>query len=121
MDDAQTAKLQELLDRLGRAIHAELKDSDEVNECLARLRVRGWDAVLLLDASELEHGSGQQASQDGRLRIDVDTRPSAVAYRIDRDDARWLSDLGISPSRHRSHPRKPLPPLRPMLPPGAED
>lgn len=121
MDDPQTRKLQRLLERLGRAIHASVVDSSEVDECLSRLRADGWDGELLIEAALVGRGDDDTRPAGGRLRIRVhrDGRPE---YLLSADDARWLTAIGISPTRQRSHPQRPLPPFGPrLLPPAAGD
>ena len=120
MDDGRDTRLRQLLKRLGRAVHASVSDADEVRRCLAELRTEGWDAVMFLEASLVcrDQPDGDDASQ---IRLHVDTTQRPVEYRLDRDDARWLASIGISPTRHRSHPQRALPPLdRPLLPPPSE-
>ena len=121
MDDARTKKLQKLLDRLGRVIHASVVDSDEVNNCLAELHSDGWDAVMFLEASlSCRHDENTKPSE-GTLRIHVGTTHRDTEYQLCSDDARWLASIGISPTRHRSHPQHPLPPLDQPNPPAHDD
>lgn len=121
MDDGQITRLRELLDRLGRAIHASVVDSDEVKLCLTELRGDGWDAVMLLEAS-LGCRHDENADQpEGALRIHVGSTRGEAEYRLGSDDARWLASIGVSPTRHRSSPRHPLPPLYQPYPPARDD
>ena len=121
MDDSRTKKLQKLLDRLGRVIHASVVDSDEVNNCLAELYSDGWDAVMFLEASLLcRHDENTEPSEEA-LRIHVGATYRDAEYRLCSDDARWLASIGISPTRHRSHPQRPLPPLDQLQPPAHDD
>jgi hypothetical protein len=65
---------------------------------------------MLLETSVACREDGSLEVARGSMRLHVDADHDPAAYRIDVDDARYLSDLGISPSRHRSratHPRRP--------------
>lgn len=110
MDDARRERIKNLLERLGRMVHAAVVDSDEVNGCLAELHSDGWDAVMFLEASILCRSDDGEGPVDG-LRIHVEQTHPVDEYRLDPADARWLATLGISPTRHRSLPRRALPPL----------
>ncbi|MGD8439801.1 MAG: hypothetical protein PVG53_04650 [Holophagae bacterium] len=121
MDEPRTDKLQQLLERLGRAIHASVVDSAEVDECLSRLRGDGWNGELLIEAALVGRGGDETRSAGGRLKIRVHRR-DRPEYLLSADDARWLVAIGISPTRQRSHPQRPLPPFGPrLLPPAAGD
>lgn len=119
MDDTRNTKLAKLLERLGRMIHAVVVDSDEVNACLDELREDGWDAVMFLEASMLCRSDEREEGANGP-RIEVATVPE-TEYRLDPADARWLASLGISPTRHRSLPRRALPPLNQPHPSTRDD
>ena len=121
MDDARTRKLHRLLERLGQAIHRSVVDSDEVNSCLAELHAGGWEAVMFLEASLGCRNDGGLDLDEGALRIHVSRAQREVEYLIDSGDARWLAAIGISPTRHRSHPQRALPPLNQPYPPRCED
>ena len=112
MDDETIARLKELLQRLGRSVHGAVVDSDEVNDGIAELRGSGWEAVMFLEASLLCRRDDEAVPGVDPLRIHVGVTHDEAEYRIDVDDARWLASLGISPTRHRSQPKHPLPPLR---------
>ena len=45
MEESRTQRLQELLRKLGKALHATVVRSDEVRECLEELHEDGWQAV----------------------------------------------------------------------------
>jgi hypothetical protein len=97
-----TSQLQELLRRLGEAAHGSVRDSAEVRACLAHLRQRGFDATLLLEVSL--SGPADDGSISDETTVHLRLRPAGdqPVYRIDLDDARFLTEVGISPSRHRS-------------------
>lgn len=116
MDDTQTKKLQRLLERLGRAIHHSVVDSGEVNNCLAELHAGGWDAAMFLEACLSCRNDDFVDLTEGALRIHVGRPHRGAEYRIDAADARWLAAIGISPTRHRSHPQRPLGPLSQPFP-----
>lgn len=121
MDDARDTRIKELLQRLGKVIHAAVVDSDEVNNCLAELHSDGWDAVMFLEASILCRSDGDTDGAAEDLKIHVDTNHREAEYQLDSADARWLDAIGISPTKHRSHPKRALPPLRQPHPPAHED
>ncbi len=103
MEESRTQKLQELLRRLGKAVHGSVVRSEEVRACLDELYEEGWRAVMLLETSLACSESGSVEVDKGILRMHVSTADSAVPeYRLDVADARFLSSLGISAGRHRS-------------------
>ena len=51
MEERRSRKLQDILRRLGRAVHGSVVNSDEVQMCLRELHENRWDAVMLLEAS----------------------------------------------------------------------
>lgn len=110
MEESRTLRLQQLLKRLGEAVHGSVVRSDEVRSCLEEMHQDGWHGVMLLETSVACREDGSLEVARGSMRLHVDADHDSAAYRIDVDDARYLSDLGISPSRHRSratHPRRP--------------
>lgn len=117
MDNERPRKLRKLLERLGTAIHASVVDSDEVKTCLNELQSGGFDAVMFLEAALCCRSGGSADSTEGTLRIRIGTTDGESEYRLVPDDARWLASIGISPTRHRSHPQRPLPPLDQQFPP----
>ena len=121
MDDARTKEIRKLLERLRTAIHASVVDSDEVNSCLTELHRGGRDAVLFLEASLVCRYDENTDQAKRALRIQVGANPGDTEYRLGSDDARWLSSIGISPTRHRSHPQPPLPPQYQPFPPVHDD
>lgn len=125
MDQGRRERLEQLLKRLGRAVRDSVRDSDEVHELLAELQADGWDAVMLLEASLVCRDDAEaddvEADDADRLQVLPTAAAPAAEYRIDAADARWLAALGISPTRHRSQPRRPLPPYQgTSLPPLAD-
>lgn len=110
-------KLHSLLERLGRAIDRSVMDDDDVNSCLAELNAGGWDAAMFLEASLGCRNERDIDLDAGALRIHVGRPHREAEYRIDAGDARWLAAIGISPTRHRSHPQHVLPPLNQPFPP----
>lgn len=110
MDDQRREELARLLEQLGTAIHAAASGSVEVRHCLDELRAAGWDAALFLDAVMARRSDAGSPITAG-VPIHVGPPRSTTEYRLDAADARWLESLGISPTRHRSLPRRPLPPL----------
>jgi hypothetical protein len=117
VDNERPKKFRKLLERLGTAIQASVVDSGDVKICLNELQSGGWDPVMILEAA-LGCRSGDSAkSTEGILRIRIGTTQGKSEYRLLPDDARWLTAIGISPTRHRSHPQRPLPPLDQPFPP----
>jgi len=109
MEESRTLRLQQLLKRLGEAVHGSVVRSEEVRSCLEEMHEDGWHGVMLLETSVACREDGSLEVARGSMRLHVDADHDAAAYRIGVDDANFLSDLGISPSRHRSratHPRR---------------
>jgi len=106
MEESRTKRLQELLKRLGQAVHGSVVQSDEVRDCLEELHGEGWQAVMLLESTLVCRDSGVVHAKEGTIHIHVDPSEVAAAYRIDADDARLLASLGISPTRHRARPSR---------------
>ncbi len=100
--ESRTKKLQLLLKKLGKAVHASIVNADEVAACLRELKAHGWDAVMIVEASLVCRGDGGSAIEDSSMHIHIDPASDEVRYRINSGDARLLSTLGISPTRHRS-------------------
>lgn len=105
MERSRDDRLQELLRRLGSAVHGSVVQSDEVHACLRQLSSEGWDAVMLLEASLACRASGSPEPGAASVHVHVDSARREVGYRIDARDAELLSSLGISPTRHRSAAR----------------
>ncbi len=109
MEESRTQRLQQLLKRLGQAVHGSVVQSKEVRECLDELHENGWRAVMLLEASLACRDGGVLDVENGAIHIHVDPTEAAADYRIDAGDAQFLTSLGISPTRHRSRPTSPRP------------
>lgn len=121
MDDARNKRLENLLQRLGRLIHAAVVESEEVHAGLAELRADGWDAVMFLEVSMLCRSDEGGDRPVDPPRIEISEIGHEAEYQLDSADARWLASLGISPTRHRSQPRRALPPLSPPSPRARDD
>jgi hypothetical protein len=102
MEESRTQRLQQLLRRLGQAVQSSVASSEEVRDCLDQLHEDGWRAVMLLQSSLVCRDGGGLEANDGSIHIHVEPDDGEISYRIDAEDARWLSTLGISPTRHRS-------------------
>jgi len=102
LEESRTKRLQQLLKRLGQAVHGSVVQSQEVRECLEELHEDGWRAVMLLESSFVCRDSGAVSAKDATIHIHVDPSDADATYRIDSDDARLLNSLGISPTRHRA-------------------
>ncbi len=100
--ESRTKKLQQLLKKLGKAVHASIVNADEVSACLRELKAHGWDAVMIMEASLVCREDGGRAVEDSSMHIHIDPATDEVRYRINSGDARLLASLGISPTRHRS-------------------
>ena len=109
MEESRTNRLQQLLKRLGQAVHGSVAQSSEVRECLEELHEDGWRAVMLLEASLVCRDGGVLEAEEGAIHIHVDPSEADVNYRIDSTDAKLLSSLGISPTRHRAQRSRPRP------------
>ena len=107
MEESRTQKLQQILKRLGRAVHGSVIQSKEVRSCLDELHEDGWRAVMLLEASLACRDKDEIDTEDASVRIHIDPARTKISYRIDARDAEILGSLGISPSRHRSGARVP--------------
>ncbi len=107
MEESRAQKLQQLLRRLGQAVQGSVAQSEEVRECLDQLHEDGWRAVMLLESSLVCRDGGLLEMEEGAIHIHVDPSETDVNYLIDSDDARLLTTLGISPTRHRSHRSRP--------------
>jgi len=102
MEGSRTKRLQELLKRLGQAVHGSVVQSQEVRDCLEELHGDGWRAVMLIESSLVCSDSSAPEVREGTIHIHVDPSSAETAYRIDAEDARLLTSLGISPTRHRA-------------------
>jgi hypothetical protein len=110
-------ELSRLLERLGAAIDASDVDSEKMAICLNELRRNGWDAVTFLEAALGSRSAQSTGPVQGAFRMRAGSTHGESDYRLCSDDARWLASVGISPTRHRSHSQRPLPPLYQLLPP----
>jgi hypothetical protein len=104
MEESRTQRLQQLLKRLGQAVHGSVAQSKDVRECLEELHEDGWRAVMLLEASLVCRDNGVLDVEDGAIHIHVNPTEVTANYRIDASDAQLLTSLGISPTRHRARP-----------------
>jgi len=120
MSESRGRRLQELLKRLGEAVHRSVVDSEEVQECLQEIHADGWDAVMLLEASLACREDGEVESIGASLHVHADPGPPRVHYRLNLQDARWLTSIGISPTRHREENPAPLSPEPGVGDPDAE-
>ena len=109
MGEPQTQWLHELMQRLARAVHGGVARSSEVRSCLEELHRAGWDAVMLLEASVVFRENGEPLSNEAFLHVHADPRPRPE-YRLSPDDVAFLASLGISPTRYRSAPSRPISP-----------
>jgi hypothetical protein len=106
MEDSRNQRLQELLRRLGKALHETVVRSDEVRDCLNELHEDGWQAVMMLETSLACGEDGSLEVGRGTMRLHVADGSTSAEYRIGVDDARFLSSIGISAGRHRSTPAR---------------
>jgi len=102
MEERRSRKLQDILRRLGKAVHGSVVNSDEVQMCLRELHENRWDAVMLLEASVACKDEEDDGKEKASVHIHTRGEPARVSYRINLQDAGFLSSLGISPSRYRS-------------------
>lgn len=102
MEESRTQRLQFLLRKLAKAVHASVLHDDEVRSCLEELRHDGWEAVMLLEAGPVDQDPDLEG-ETATLRFQVAGEETPVQpYRIDAEDVRLLGSLGIAPGRHRS-------------------
>jgi hypothetical protein len=106
MEESRTQRLQELLRRLGKALHETVVRSDEVRACLDELHENGWQAVMMVETSLACGEDGSIEAGRGTMRLHVAEDLVTPEYRIGVDDARFLSSIGISAGRHRSAPQR---------------
>ncbi len=106
MEESRNQRLQELLRRLGKALHETVVRSDEVRDCLNELHEDGWQAVMMLETSLACGEDGSLEVGRGTMRLHVADSSTSAEYRIGVDDARFLSSIGISAGRHRSAPAR---------------
>jgi hypothetical protein len=106
MEESRNQRLQELLRRLGKALHETVVRSDEVRACLDELHEDGWQAVMMVETSLACGEDGSIEVGRGTMRLHVAENAAAPEYRIGVDDACFLSSIGISAGRHRSTPRR---------------
>lgn len=116
MDEERIERLEELLRKLGVTIREAVGASNEVKDRLTELEADGWDGKHLLEAM-MPKLHDDIPGVVGDLVVAPDADSTEAGYRLDAADARWLAAIGISPTRYRSHPQRPLPPLEPSLPP----
>lgn len=111
-------RIQQILQDLGRAVAGAMHGADPVHDVVRRLRRHGYEFEMLLDlrvrpeddpiarlgvgalqiSNRVESPTGQSESPqlpETDARADVET----PAFRLDADDARFLRDLGIDPTR----------------------
>jgi hypothetical protein len=105
MEESRTQRLQELLRRLGKALHSTVVRSEEVRDCLEELHDDGWQAVMMLETSLVCGEDGSIEVGRGTMRLHVEDGSVIPEYRIGVDDARFLESLGITAGRHRSPPK----------------
>ena len=102
MEKRRSQKLQSILKRLGKAVHGPVVNSDELQDCLRELHENHWDAVMLLEASVACSEDEAARKSGASIHIHTRTEPARISYRINLQDAAFLSSVGISPSKHRS-------------------
>jgi len=102
MEEKRTQLLQQLLKRLGHALHGSVVGSEEVRDCLRQLHEQGCEAVMVLEASlACRHGQDIEAGE-ASLHVHTQSEPRRVGFRMNLGDAAFLASLGISPTRHRT-------------------
>ena len=96
MEESRAQRLHEILKRLGEALHGSVVNSGKVQACLRELHEKGWDAVMLLEASVVCHEDGKVSAEHASLHIHADPPEPEAAYDISMEDVRILRSLGIS-------------------------
>ncbi len=91
MDD----ELKHLMKELGQAINESLSESDQIAEVISRIKARGYDVFLVLEATigfnrRDEEAAGKPASSP---------RAGEVEFKINANDQKFLKSLKISVDR----------------------
>ena len=98
MRDQSQQRLQQILKRLGQALHGSAVNSKGVRQCLRELNEEGWDGVMMLSAAlacrrdgsiEVDHASLHVHADDGQRML--------VPPQLTSEDAAFLRQLGIEP------------------------
>jgi hypothetical protein len=99
MRDQSQQRLQEILKRLGQALHGSAVNSKDVRHCLRELTHEGWDGVMMLSASLACRRDG--AVDVDRASLHVHAEPTTAVTRspdLTASDAELLRSLGIRPT-----------------------
>ena len=88
-------KLKPLMKELGEAINESLSESDQIAEVISRIKAKGYDVFLVLEATigfnrRDEESAGKPASSP---------RTSEVEFKINAQDQKFLKSLKISVDR----------------------
>ena len=91
MDDER----KELMKELGHAINESLSESDQIAEVISRIKAKGYDVFLVLEATigfnrRQEEEAGEPASY---------LRTGEVEFKINAQDQKFLKSLKISIDR----------------------
>ena len=74
MEEKRAQLLQQLLKRLGHALHGSVVKSEQVRECLRQLHEEGWEAVMVLEASLACRPDGEVEANEASLRVHTQRR-----------------------------------------------
>jgi hypothetical protein len=89
-------KLKPLMKELGEAINESLSESDQIAEVITRIKAKGYDVFLVLEATigfnrrDDEKDAGKPASS---------LRKTEVEFKINAQDQKFLKSLKISVDR----------------------
>ncbi|MFN0119156.1 MAG: hypothetical protein ACKV2V_01490 [Blastocatellia bacterium] len=85
--------LQKLIRELGEAINHAVNESDDVNECLVRIRDTGHDVFLVLEATIAfsERRTSAETHAPAEMTLTIEDR----LKQISREDKRFLQSLNI--------------------------
>jgi len=89
-------KLKPLMKELGEAINESLSESDQIAEVISRIKAKGYDVFLVLEATigfnRRDEEAGGPASFQPEVRREVE-------FKINAQDQKFLKSLKISVDR----------------------
>ena len=86
-------RLKNLIKELGVAINNSLSDSDEIAEVMSRIKARGYDVFLVLEATI----GFNQHNEEFVEKTTIGRRPSTADFQMTSQDLKFLKSLRIRP------------------------